>query len=102
MSRTNKRGPGRPRGRPGPSAFQPEADALILDTEGFVAAASHLFGRQGWVGETARRLGVDESTVWRWVNVAPAPPGPALAAMTAWVRLHALGQPVPEAVATPA
>lgn len=99
MSRANaKRGPGRPPSRAGPSAFQATPDAVVADTPAFVAAASHLFGATGWVGEVARRMGVNEATVWRWVNASPTPPGPALATMTAWVRLFALGQPVPDAI----
>lgn len=99
MSRSNlRRGPGRPTSRAGPVAFEPTADAVVADSESFVAAAAHLFGRHGWVGETARRMGVNEATVWRWVNASPVPPGPALSAMTAWVRLHALGQPIPDPI----
>jgi hypothetical protein len=96
VSRTNRRGPGRPTGRTGPDAFQPGPASVVGDTATFQAAAAHLFGGHGWVGETARRMGVNEATIWRWVNTSTAPPGPALAAMTAWVRLHALGQPLPD------
>ena len=102
MSRTNtKRGAGRPRGRSGPPPFEPTADAVVADTKAFVEAATHLFGPNGWIREIARRMAVNETTVWRWVNASPVPPGPALSTMTAWVRLRALGQPVPPDIGQP-
>jgi hypothetical protein len=49
------------------------------------AAAIELFGRRGWITDLAACLGVDRSTVHRWMQGVPIS-GPAEAAVTCWLR----------------
>ena len=48
-----------------------------------------LFGERGWMSRLAEELGVDRSTVSRWFGGLPVP-GPAAAAMRAWLELREL------------
>lgn len=49
-----------------------------------------LYGRWGWQTRLAEALGVDGSTVRRWVSGAVPVPGPAAAAIRAFRRERAL------------
>lgn len=48
-----------------------------------------LFGERGWMSRLAEALGVDRSTVSRWFAGLPVP-GPAAAAVQAWLKLYRL------------
>ena len=48
-----------------------------------------LFGERGWMSRLSEALGVDRSTVSRWFAGLPVP-GPAAAAVQAWLELYRL------------
>ena len=50
------------------------------------SAGEELFGRWGWQTKLAKALGVDGSTVRRWLSGASAIPGPAVVAIEHLVR----------------
>lgn len=52
-------------------------------------AAIALFGERGWMSRLAEGLGVDRSSVSRWFSGLPVP-GPAAAAVRAWLRIYEL------------
>jgi hypothetical protein len=52
-------------------------------------AAITLFGERGWMSRLSEALGVDRSSVSRWFAGLPVP-GPAAAAVTAWVAIFQL------------
>lgn len=88
--------PGRKRSMVEPSGQQednpspvglPETWPLLQTAEDFRLAAVHIFGSHGWVRQTSLRLGVDESTIWRWANEQTVIKPYALAAMSAWLQL---------------
>ena len=59
------------------------------------SAGRELFGH-GWQTRLAEQLGVDGSTVRRWVSGAVPVPNPAAAAIRAFLRIHELtGAPPP-------
>jgi hypothetical protein len=49
-------------------------------------AAIVLFGERGWMSRLAEALDVDRSSVSRWFAGLPVP-GPAAAAVRAWLRI---------------
>ncbi len=52
-------------------------------------AAILLFGDRGWMSRLSEALGVDRSSVSRWFAGLPVP-GPAAAAVAAWVAIFEL------------
>lgn len=69
----------------------------ISDAEDFRRAGIHIFGVHGWLRDTSKCLGVNESTIWRWVSEQTPIKGYALAAMSAWLRIFLLsGERPPE------
>jgi transcriptional regulator with XRE-family HTH domain len=60
-----------------------------MTPEALRQAAITLFGERGWMSRLAEALGVDRSTVSRWFAGLPVP-GPAAAAVKAWLELHRL------------
>jgi hypothetical protein len=60
-----------------------------MTAEELRVAAIALFGERGWMSRLAEALDVDRSTVSRWFGGLPVP-GPAAAAVEAWLQLHAL------------
>lgn len=61
--------------------------------------ATQLFGPR-YQSRLAVALGILPSTVSRWLSGAVAVPGPVIAALTAWMRLHELGIAPPPAPGT--
>jgi hypothetical protein len=94
--RVKKGPPELPEGPPSPLGL-PGRFPAITTADDFRRAAIHIFGVHGWVGETSRCLGVNESTLWRWVNEQIPFKPYALAAMSAWLRIFMLtGERPPE------
>jgi hypothetical protein len=60
-----------------------------LTAEELRRAAILLFGERGWMSRLAEALGVDRSSVSRWFAGLPVP-GPAAAAVTAWLEIAKL------------
>ena len=60
-----------------------------MTAEELRTAAILLFGDRGWMSRLAEALEVDRSSVSRWFAGLPVP-GPAAAAVTAWLRLYEL------------
>ena len=54
-------------------------------------AAITLFGDRGWMSRLSEALGVDRSSVSRWFAGLPIP-GPASAAVAAWLVIFELTQ----------
>ncbi|HEX3917898.1 MAG TPA: hypothetical protein VHW60_11220 [Caulobacteraceae bacterium] len=71
-----------------------------MTAEELRAAALRLFGERGWMSRLAEGLGVDRSTVSRWFAGVPVP-GPAAAAVRAWLQLHELTGETPSASGLP-
>jgi transcriptional regulator with XRE-family HTH domain len=71
-----------------------------LNPEALRCAAILLFGERGWMSRLAEALGVDRSTVSRWFAGLPVP-GPAAAAVTAWLELYQLTGRTPVASEAP-
>jgi transcriptional regulator with XRE-family HTH domain len=70
-----------------------------LTPEELRQASILLFGERGWMSRLAEALGVDRSTVSRWFAGLPVP-GPAAAAVTAWLKLHRLTGETPGGLQT--
>ena len=51
-----------------------------------IAASKKLFGESGWKTKLAEELGVDGSTVRRWVSGVVPVPNTAWAAMDCWLK----------------
>jgi len=60
-----------------------------LTAEELRRAAIALFGERGWMSRLAEALGVDRSSVSRWFAGLPVP-GPAAAAVMAWLEIARL------------
>lgn len=50
-------------------------------------ASVFLFGKYGWQTRLAEKLGIDGSTVRRWVSGTSAIPNPVAAAIRSWVKV---------------
>ena len=59
-----------------------------MSPEEFNKAGVKLFGKRGWQTRMAERLGVDGSTVRRWVSGAVTIPNPAAAAVRCWLSVE--------------
>jgi hypothetical protein len=71
-----------------------------LTAEELRRAAIALFGERGWMSRLSEALGVDRSSVSRWFAGLPVP-GPAAAAVTAWLEIARLTQCEPGAFKAP-
>jgi hypothetical protein len=63
-------------------------------------AAITLFGERGWMSRLSEALGVDRSSVSRWFAGLPIP-GPAAAAVRAWLALYYASRCAPGAFEPP-
>lgn len=50
-------------------------------------AAIRLFGQERWRSEMADRLGLDRTTIWRYVEEESPIPGPVIAAVRGWLAV---------------
>ena len=55
-----------------------------------------LFGKYGWQTRLADKLGVDGSTVRRWVSGTSAIPNPVAAAIRSWVKVKEMNSSLRE------
>ncbi|HEY3811587.1 MAG TPA: hypothetical protein VGL66_00050 [Caulobacteraceae bacterium] len=63
-------------------------------------AAITLFGERGWMSRLSEALGVDRSSVSRWFAGLPVP-GPAAAAVRAWLVIYRTTRCAPGAFEAP-
>lgn len=68
-------------GGPSPAAGVFE---VLKDADAFRETAMFVFGKYGWLRQTANAFGINESTVHRWVNEQVEIPYHALSTMAAW------------------
>lgn len=96
-SSRQRKGPPEPTDGPRPHLELPGRFPAITTADEFRLAGIHIFGIHGWVRETSKCLGVNESTIWRWVNEQTPIKGPALASMSAWLHIFRMtGERPPE------
>ena len=61
-------------------------------------AAIEIFGRRGWTSGLAESLGIDRTTVYRYINAQMPIPGPVDAAVKSWLTTYRRSGERPQAL----
>ena len=61
-------------------------------------AAIEIFGRRGWTTRLAECLGIDRTTVYRYINAQTPIPGPVDAAVKGWLTTYRRSGERPQAL----